>query len=129
MEDSILTALSTSFEFTSYLSNLKVGGKVLTMNTQDCRVDFISSSNKVCNINIGFNNLTCFVLFVYAKCNIVERRELWDDPMRFGGNIVIPWLVGGDFNVVMQSNERLGCSSDNSLAMLEFNTFVVAAGL
>lgn len=49
--------------------------------------------------------------------------------MEFGGNVVIPWLVGGNFNVVMYLYERIGCSSNNSLAMLEFNAFIVVVGL
>lgn len=49
--------------------------------------------------------------------------------MAFGGDVNLLCMVGGDFNVILHSDERIHRSSNNALAMLEFNSFVVAAGL
>ncbi|KAL0313970.1 UNVERIFIED_CONTAM: putative mitochondrial protein [Sesamum angustifolium] len=44
---------------------------------------------------------------VYAKCDTVERRALWDAlrAVSVGASL---WIVGGDFNIVLSSDERLG---------------------
>ncbi|KAI3465771.1 hypothetical protein Pfo_022434 [Paulownia fortunei] len=49
--------------------------------------------------------LTC----IYAKCDIIGRRELWDG-LRYitDQNESHPWLLGGDFNTILHLNERTG---------------------
>lgn len=46
VENTTLTAQSSSLGFSSCLSNFESSGKVWIMNTQNCIVDFISSSNR-----------------------------------------------------------------------------------
>ncbi|XP_070029053.1 uncharacterized protein [Nicotiana sylvestris] len=50
-----------------------------------------------------------FVLtLVYAKCDAIERIELWDSLYFMASNMTIPWLVGGDFNVIWDEEEKFG---------------------
>lgn len=42
---------------------------------------------------------------VYAKCNRVERLLLWQD-LREASNTTSPWILGGDFNVVLNLDEK-----------------------
>lgn len=49
---------------------------------------------------------TLFITAVYARCDALERLELWEklakvDPQDY------PWLVGGDFNVTLHKEEKL----------------------
>lgn len=37
-----------------------------------------------------------FLSFVYAKCSVTERRELWQQLNSLEASINKPWLVGGD---------------------------------
>lgn len=37
---------------------------------------------------------------VYAKCDAIERIELWDSLYAMARDMDIPWLIGGDFNVI-----------------------------
>nr|XP_016491561.1 PREDICTED: uncharacterized protein LOC107811191 [Nicotiana tabacum] len=46
--------------------------------------------------------------FVYAKCSAIERLELWDHLYYLASDMELPWLVGGDFNVVLHEDEKLG---------------------
>lgn len=48
-----------------------------------------------------------FASLVYAKCTVTERRSLWDDLSNLSSVVNGPWLVGGDFNTVMSTEERL----------------------
>jgi hypothetical protein len=50
-----------------------------------------------------------FIVNVYAKCNLVDKRRLWREILSskraFGG---VCWCVLGDFNSVRNSTERRG---------------------
>ncbi|XP_075095204.1 uncharacterized protein LOC142173503 [Nicotiana tabacum] len=47
------------------------------------------------------------MIFVYAKCSSLERLELWDNLYYLASNMELPWLVGGDFNVVLHKDEKI----------------------
>ncbi|XP_070031995.1 uncharacterized protein [Nicotiana tomentosiformis] len=46
--------------------------------------------------------------FVYAKCSSTYIIELWDSLYYIAIDMELPWLVGGDFNVVLHENEKIG---------------------
>nr|XP_016453987.1 PREDICTED: uncharacterized protein LOC107778279 [Nicotiana tabacum] len=45
---------------------------------------------------------------VYAKCDRTERIELWDTLYAMASDITVHWLVGGDFNVIRDEEEKYG---------------------
>ncbi|XP_070025348.1 uncharacterized protein [Nicotiana sylvestris] len=50
-----------------------------------------------------------FVLtLIYAKCDAIERIELWDSLYAMARDMDTPWLVGGDFNVIWDEEEKFG---------------------
>lgn len=52
-------------------------------------------------------NKDFFITAVYARCSALERLELWEDlDSTDVGNQ--PWMVGGDFNVILNEDEKLG---------------------
>ncbi|KAK4706774.1 hypothetical protein R3W88_033683 [Solanum pinnatisectum] len=46
---------------------------------------------------------------VYAKCSAQERLQLWEAIYSVGYNLNLPWLVGGDSNVVLSDKDKIGC--------------------
>nr|XP_009611219.1 uncharacterized protein LOC104104767 [Nicotiana tomentosiformis] len=46
--------------------------------------------------------------FVYAKCSSLDRLELWDNLYYLVADMELPWVVGGDFNVVLHEEENIG---------------------
>ncbi|XP_019225846.1 PREDICTED: uncharacterized protein LOC109207391 [Nicotiana attenuata] len=46
--------------------------------------------------------------FGYAKCSAMERLELWDRLYHLECDMKLPWLVGGDFNVILHEDEKIG---------------------
>ncbi|XP_075098809.1 uncharacterized protein LOC142175728 [Nicotiana tabacum] len=46
--------------------------------------------------------------FVYAKCSAMERLDLWDHLYYLASDMELPWLVGGDFNVILHEDEKIG---------------------
>ncbi|KAH0757171.1 hypothetical protein KY290_020664 [Solanum tuberosum] len=49
-----------------------------------------------------------FITSVYARCNALERLELWEDILQMAEEMEDPWLIGGDFNVILNKEEKLG---------------------
>ncbi|XP_075074578.1 uncharacterized protein LOC142162156 [Nicotiana tabacum] len=48
------------------------------------------------------------ITMVYAKCDATERIELWDTLYNLDDDMSLPWLVGGDFNVIWDEEEKFG---------------------
>ncbi|XP_073029257.1 uncharacterized protein [Primulina eburnea] len=79
-------------------------------------------------VSASFLPTTVFCSFVYAKCDYIERRQLWTSLLQVKPDHG-PWLVGGDFNVVRNSSECLGSSGGRFASMEEFNHFILDSGL
>ncbi|KAK4731359.1 hypothetical protein R3W88_024347 [Solanum pinnatisectum] len=45
---------------------------------------------------------------IYAKCTSLERLCLWEDLYSIRLNLSLPWMVGGDFNVIMEEDKKIG---------------------
>lgn len=48
-----------------------------------------------------------FITFVYATNSAVERGRLWNCVEDFGRRIQEPWLIAGDYNVIMSAEEKV----------------------
>lgn len=46
--------------------------------------------------------------FIYAKCDATDRLALWEDLIALSSTHQMPWIVGGDFNIVLEAHEKLG---------------------
>ncbi|KAI3461929.1 hypothetical protein Pfo_018592 [Paulownia fortunei] len=67
---------------------------------------------------------------VYAKCNASDRKELWDELRTIADESYSkPWLVGGDFNVILDPHEKKGSSILNTTAMNDFGDMITDCGL
>ncbi|KAF3639254.1 hypothetical protein FXO38_22764 [Capsicum annuum] len=60
---------------------------------------------KMHNPNIGKD---IYITTVSAKCTSVESKILWDDLERVHQLIQGPWCVSGDFNVILDPEEKIG---------------------
>ncbi|XP_075099236.1 uncharacterized protein LOC142176074 [Nicotiana tabacum] len=54
------------------------------------------------------DNKEFILTLVYASCDATERIELWDSLYAFARDMDRPWLVGGDFNVIWDEEEKFG---------------------
>ncbi|KAL0285440.1 UNVERIFIED_CONTAM: hypothetical protein Sradi_7174000, partial [Sesamum radiatum] len=83
-----------------------------------------------CAVFIRSMHLSVLITVVYGVNDIVGRRELWSDLARFSTEIAdTPWLVGGDFNTVLDSSEVCGQSGDISGAAEEFRACLHDTGV
>ncbi|KAK4381760.1 Retrovirus-related Pol polyprotein from type-2 retrotransposable element R2DM [Sesamum angolense] len=91
-------------------------------------------------LNIGSQFVHCRVLMhemhehilitvVYGANEVSARRELWQGLTELAESADLPWLVGGDFNAVLDMSEVSGASGDIRVAMHEFNDCIIQTGL
>ncbi|KAL0288669.1 UNVERIFIED_CONTAM: hypothetical protein Sradi_7093300 [Sesamum radiatum] len=66
---------------------------------------------------------------VYGANDVSTRRELWQGLTELAISADLPWLVGGDFNAVLDMSEVSGASGDIRVAMNDFNDCVIQTGL
>ena len=60
---------------------------------------------------------------VYGPSNAHEKVDLWVELSRMAGRWNLPWLLGGDFNVIRFPNEKKGgCTI--SPAMRDFSDWI-----
>lgn len=45
---------------------------------------------------------------VYAKCDAIERIELWNNLYTLAADMSLPWIVDGGFNVIWDEEEKFG---------------------
>ncbi|XP_042942688.1 uncharacterized protein LOC122276858 [Carya illinoinensis] len=69
------------------------------------------------------DNRNFIVSMVYAKCNHVERRELWR-VLQLDAVQDAPWLCLGDFNTIRGEEEHCGGRPRLRAAIDEFNEFI-----
>ncbi|KAL0387655.1 UNVERIFIED_CONTAM: hypothetical protein Sradi_2647300 [Sesamum radiatum] len=65
---------------------------------------------------------------VYAKCDTVERRALWD-VLRAVSIGETPWIVGGDFSTVLSPNKRSRGTTSSSIAISDFHDVIADCAL
>ncbi|KAG5599847.1 hypothetical protein H5410_031217 [Solanum commersonii] len=54
------------------------------------------------------DNKLLLITAVYARCNTLERLELWEQLEELTQGNLLPWVIGGDFNVILNEEEKLG---------------------
>ncbi|XP_075489728.1 uncharacterized protein LOC142528576 [Primulina tabacum] len=120
--------MTRCFGFSRVISNSS--GHIWVFFAEDVMVECLFDHTQFLHFRVSatFLPTTVFCSFVYAKCDYIERRQLWNSLLQVKP-AQGPWLVGGDFNVVRNSSECLGSSGGRLLPMEEFNQFILDSGL
>jgi len=53
------------------------------------------------------SNLIIWVTIVYAKCDTTQRIELWEELSQIVDGLDHPWIIRGNFNVVLNGDEKI----------------------
>ncbi|GKE13016.1 RNA-directed DNA polymerase, eukaryota, reverse transcriptase zinc-binding domain protein [Tanacetum coccineum] len=84
-----------------------------------------SEKTMLCIIEDIHSHTASFVSFVYATNGSTDRRSLWADLNRHKQiTIGKPWIIRGDMNVILNTNEHSEGVSFISNEMQEFNDCV-----
>ncbi|KAH0714422.1 hypothetical protein KY284_007327 [Solanum tuberosum] len=66
---------------------------------------------------------------VYARCNALERLELWEELDSIIDRDRWPWIIGGDFNVILNEEEKLGGLPFTQHEAIDFASFICMCAL
>ncbi|KAG2712257.1 hypothetical protein I3760_04G116000 [Carya illinoinensis] len=122
-DDQRMVALKQLLRFDCCFSNLCVGGKLWLLWKEDLQISVVSYSAQHVTISMCMDNRNFVVSVVYAKCNHVERRELWR-VLQLDAVQDAPWLCLGDFNTIRGEEEHCGGRPRLRAAIDEFNEFI-----
>ncbi|XP_022008089.1 uncharacterized protein LOC110907409 [Helianthus annuus] len=84
---------------------------------------FLLISGSLAGSNIYIN-----IVNVYAPCDVMRRRLLWEELKTVKEASSGVWIMAGDFNEVRDEQERMNSRFDNQGAAI-FNNFIAEAGL
>ncbi|KAL0427841.1 UNVERIFIED_CONTAM: hypothetical protein Slati_2958900 [Sesamum latifolium] len=83
-----------------------------------------------CRINIRCAHLSVLATIVYGPNDSIVRRELWQHLGMVSRSISDePWVVGCDFNTVLDMSKVCGASADIHVSMSEFRDCILDTGL
>nr|XP_018622849.1 uncharacterized protein LOC108943378 [Nicotiana tomentosiformis] len=101
---------------------VNVSNKIWVFVDEDHEVEVIIDMQQ--QLTLEMTNIDTYrsvmVTFVYAKCDAIERIELWDSLYAVSKDMSTPWLTGGDFNIIWDQEEKFG---GLPVSLNEFNDF------
>lgn len=107
-------------------SNVEAGGKLWIMWKNEVNLIIDSMSEQHITVPVVDNLKPVVLTFVYAKCTYHEQCHLWSQLEDF--NCSEPWIVMGDFNIILHDGERCGGRPHLAAAMDEFNACIDNCG-
>lgn len=125
------TELLEELTLKNFASNEDQGGKIWLLWGEEIDVVVLSASNQFihCSVKDRVSNAEFFASFIYAKCTVKEIIDLWQDLMNLAAAVNMPWMVGGDFNTILNADEKIGRVDASLISMNDFRDCVDACGL
>uniref|UniRef100_A0A0V0I5C8 Putative ovule protein n=1 Tax=Solanum chacoense TaxID=4108 RepID=A0A0V0I5C8_SOLCH len=92
------------------LATSNCNGKIWYFTNHDFTTTVIKDTEQQLTLQLHHQSYihSLFVTLVYAKCNADQRQMLWEDLFQLATGMTSPWVVGGDFNVVLNTEEKIG---------------------
>lgn len=75
------------------------------------------------------NDSSYIISSVYVRCNVLDRLELWEEVESLATNIQVLWMVGGDFNIILNEEEKLGRLQFTQQEAIDFAQCINCCGL
>ncbi|XP_010666661.1 uncharacterized protein LOC104883796 [Beta vulgaris subsp. vulgaris] len=107
---SLYQKLFSGWCFTANLAEHRSGRIVLAWNPNSFLVNIIFMSSQVihCCVSPMGGTWSFFLSVIYAFNDAASRKIVWKDLEEISLKIKGPWLMGGDFNCVLNPEERIG---------------------
>lgn len=111
-----------------YDSNLDLckGGRIVTIwNPETVSVTKLHATKQAIHYNIRCKTSNCSFLFtaIYGYWNKISRKPLWESFYHNSLNWTEPWLIAGDFNVILKPDERHSKKTVRASDVEDFNNF------
>lgn len=95
-------------------------------NPQFVSLQVLSMGLQYIHCQISFHNIDLRLTVCYGANNYIQRWDLWTTISNLSKSDSGPWLLGGDFNSVRWTAEKIGGASSRSLGVAEFNECINA---
>ncbi|XP_059285640.1 uncharacterized protein LOC132039116 [Lycium ferocissimum] len=91
-------------------ANSNCNRKIWFFVNDNIDVEILEDTSQQVTLKLFFEELdkTMVVTLVYAKCDAIERLSLWDSMYCLADSMTAPWLIGDDFNVILNEEENIG---------------------
>ncbi|XP_039020825.1 uncharacterized protein LOC120152733 [Hibiscus syriacus] len=101
-------------------------GGIWLLSQNNVQVMLHSVSNQFVHFQVQSESLpsSIFVTVVYAGPHISIRRNLWPKLAMLDPGSNNPWVLGGDFNAILNSDERIGGAAGRCGICKSFNEFI-----
>ncbi|KAL6551287.1 hypothetical protein OROMI_021775 [Orobanche minor] len=116
------------FGFDNVVANLS--NHIWLFSSSDAKISILKNTKQMLHVEVCFNSLpnAFYLTVVYGRNTKIERRDLWDDLLSVNQNHS-PWMVGGDFNIILHPEEKKGGADPIQSDMEEFNNSLMNCAL
>ncbi|XP_060190706.1 uncharacterized protein LOC132619967 [Lycium barbarum] len=85
-------------------------GKIYFFVNDNVDVEILQDTAQQITVKLYFQQFDKHMVtsLVYAKCDAMQRLALWDSLYCLADGMTDPWLIGGDFNVILNEEEKIG---------------------
>ena len=102
-------SLFSGWCFTSNNSWLDRGRIIIAWNPVYFTVDIQKCTQQLIHCLVQFRNgKWCYITCVYGFNEEAKRKDLWKDIRGLAEKIYLPWLAVGDYNDILEYEERIG---------------------
>ncbi|KAK1321159.1 hypothetical protein QJS10_CPA03g00797 [Acorus calamus] len=132
LDDSSLSILQRKLGFYPSFIAAPEARICLLWHPDQIEVQVIESSRQHlhCSVLYKQSNEKILVTSIYASNSSAERQDLWATIKRISGSVGNRcWIVGGDFNEVRFSHEKVGGHPVHSRRLRRFNSCLLHSGI
>ncbi|XP_075103556.1 uncharacterized protein LOC142178124 [Nicotiana tabacum] len=137
-----IVALMESFQKTEHIQRYRrilgmdnaysnINGKIWLFIDSVVEWELLIYTEQHVTIKVYHKDIGKYIImtFVYAKCSSLERLELWDNLYNRANDMKMPWVVGGDFNVILSEEAKIGGLPVYPTEYEDFSSCVNSSGL
>ena len=107
-------------------------GLLVLWDDRKCNLDVVRAIEQSVAMRIRVTSLTFasswLFTAIYVSLTLSKRLQLWDHLVSLSSKFNIPWLVMGDFNELLESNDKLGGRPLISSRVQAFNACLSTCG-
>ncbi|XP_015167778.1 uncharacterized protein [Solanum tuberosum] len=110
---------------------VNANGKIWVFLDEAMEYDIIGDEDQMLTLKVHSCGMGIDVMIsvIYAKCTQGERLNLWESMAHLATTVNIPWVIGGDFNVITNESEKLEGRKVTDAKVRDFNHYLNVCNL
>ncbi|KAG2303409.1 hypothetical protein Bca52824_032060 [Brassica carinata] len=130
-QDAFIKDKLQTLNFSGYFSVPPVGssGGLSLLWRDTVTVDVLKDSPNIIDAEIKFKGTSSFVSFIYGAPAVGNRSAFWNSVSQMARDEDTPWLLTGDFNEILNNQEKEGGPERWEGSFTAFRSFVSHNGL